>query len=292
MSLLLAACEVPVPALAGGSADPPAGETEDPAADRDAFGLEMRYPSSPGGLSWTSEHWSNGEQRTLTGAGDVDPGDPSGWSSLQGSGATRAMEIDGDGTMALFGNQPRIYIDPGADGFTNVEVTFFYRRGEDDSTAWGGAVVGMRSGPEGHSSDPCDAHTYYARLRHDGYHDFEKELEHPASATRDRTQVYPDALPAGEWIGVKAVVYTRADGSVVLEHYRDTTDGVDGGAWEPLGTQVIDSGGWAAEQSADCGRPDDYVITDGGVVLVRNTMGDGGRADYRWFSVREIIPPE
>ena len=71
----------------------------------------------------------------------------------------------------------------------------------DDATAWGGLVVGAHSGPEGHGEQPCDAHTYHARVRHGGAIDFEKELMHTPSSTQSRvdpSEVWPDGeLPFG-----------------------------------------------------------------------------------------------
>ncbi len=258
----------------------------------DPFGIAELHPSLPGGRRWTSEHWGDGTSRRLTSAGARDARDPTAWSTLRGSGRTLAMEIDGDGVMSLFGDQPRLYVTPSGELFGDLEVTLYYRRVSDSDVAYGGAVIGMRSGANGHSDGNCDAHTYYARLRHDGAHDFAKELQHPDAAAIDRASVYSGGLPRDTWIGVKAVVYTRADGAVVLEHYRDTTGGAGGGTWELMGTRVVDDGGWSAPQTAACARPDDYVITDRGIVLVRSTMGDAGRADYRWVTIREIAPPE
>src|SRR5690606_36801598 len=118
----------------------------------------------------------------------------------------------------------------------DVEVTVYYQRVDDDATAYAGLVIGARSGPEGHGDTPCDAHTYYARLRHDGSFDFEKELMHTPSSSRGEVaadQVWPPdgQLPFGTWIGMKYVIYNQG-AAVKLEAYRDLTEGADGGEWE------------------------------------------------------------
>lgn len=262
----------------------------------DVFGVSMLYPSAIGGGSWDSQHWSNGNTRVITGVRDPDPDDPTGWSQLRGSG-TPGLAIDGAGVMTMTGNQPRLYIDGLVDGrfWKNVEVTMYYRRRKDDATATGGGVIGVRSGPDGHtasSPESCTATTYYARLRHDAHHDFAKELQHPTSEARDRTQVWPgeSALPVETWIGIKLVA-RNSGAAVQLEHYRDLSEGAGGGTWELLGTVLTDSGGWAPAQGAECNRAADHVITEGGgVVLIRNTLGTSGAADYRWVSIREIEP--
>ena len=186
---------------------------------------------------------------------------------------------------------------PGDGGpWTNVEITVYYQRVEDDATAYAGLVVGARSGEEGHTdSTACDAHTYYARLRHDGAIDFEKELEHPASATRSRVQpetVWPPDgnLPFDTWIGWKFVIYNLASGDAVkLEAYRDLSGGANGGDWQ-LMNETVDDGGWFVESDCDAHAPSggesDLVVLDGGVSFIRNTGVSEAR--YRWFSVREI----
>ena len=62
-----------------------------------------------------------------------------------------------------------------------------------------GMIAGVRSGADGHTTGtPCDAHTYYARVRNDGAFDFEKELQHPASATQSRVDPTTAWPPDGE----------------------------------------------------------------------------------------------
>jgi hypothetical protein len=271
--------------------DPDPDPTPDPEPENesfDIFGISKMLPSGVDGNHWDSSHWDSGSSRNVTGAGDHDPDDPTGWSTFQGRGD---MSIDGQGMMTLSGQQPRIYIKaPG--GFLNTEVTFYYRRVVDDDTPWGGAIVGARSGENAHNTtNSCNAHTYYARLRHDGYHDFEKESQHPASSGRDRTKIYSSELPYDVWIGVKYIVFNRANSSVELNHYRDQTGGVDGGTWERLGTQTLDAGDWSVSTDSSCGRPDDAIFLEPGVVFIRNTMHSSGKSNYRWFTVREIVPP-
>lgn len=271
----------PAVAPAGAPASaPPSAPPEAPA--RDVFGLQMLYPSAPGTRGWDSLHWEQGGARTLSGA---DPRDPTGWSAKRGNGTLR---VDGQGVLTMGGSQPRLYLDGLRAGqrWTNVEVTVYHRRGSNDGSAWGGAIVGTRSGPNGHTTaGHCTASTYYVRLRNDGRADFAKELSHPTAAARGGRAVWSGgALPTNRWIGVKVVVKNQADGSVKLEHYRDLTEGAGGGTWEKI-NETVDRGGWVAANR--CGFAQDRVVTDGGgVVFIRNT--GVSRADYKWMSVREI----
>jgi hypothetical protein len=272
----------------GGSDTGPGGAT----GERDPFGIAELYPSASPASEWTSEHW-DGDAYEIDGR--IDDNDPRAISGMRGTGS---LEVTGTGELIMSGEQPRIYVYPGEGGpWTNVEITVYYQRVEDDATAYAGLVVGARSGEEGHTdSTACDAHTYYARLRHDGAIDFEKELKHPASATQSRVQPQtvwpPDGdLPFDTWIGWKFVIYNLASGDAVkLESYRDLSGGADGGDWQ-LMNETVDDGGWFVESDCDehapSGGESDLVVLDGGVSFIRNT--GVGEARYRWFSVREII---
>jgi len=260
----------------------------------DVFGITELYPSAASPAVWSSEHWSGGDSYSM--AFGEDANDPSGLSGMRGDGT---LTVTGDGELVMSGTQPRIYVYPGDDEpWQNIEVTVYYQRGVDAGTAYAGLVVGVRSGPDGHNTDTaCDAHTYYARLRHDGSIDFEKELKHPASSTGssvDAEVVWPPdgVLPTGQWIGWKFVIYNLDSAAVALEAYRDLTGGADGGDWQ-LMNELVDDGGWSVE--TDCAEHDpvggesDLVVMDGGAVLVRNT--EVTEARYRWLTVREIAIP-
>jgi hypothetical protein len=272
----------------GGSAGTPAG------GGADVFGIEQLYPSAPSGAEWTSAHWDGGEAYSITSREDEN--DPLGISGMRGTGT---LEVTGDGELVMGGSQPRIYIYPSDAGpWQNLEITAYYQRVEDSATAYAGLVIGARSGPDGHSSGTeCDAHTYYARVRNDGAFDFEKELEHPASATQSRvdpeTAWPPDGeVPFDTWIGFKFVIYNLDGGSVKLEAYRDMTNGENGGTWEKV-NETVDDGGWSVEttcaEHSPSGGESDLIVTEGGTTFIRNT--EVTEARYRWVTVREITAP-
>jgi len=267
----------------------------------DVFGITEFFATKKGSLPWDSSHWSNGVDRSLS-SGNMagkDPLDPTLWSEYRGDGD---LHIDGQGVLTMSGRQPRLYINPYADRttenpeqfFKNVEITVYYRRTGTDGANWGGLIVGARSGPNGHSSfgDYCDATTQYARFRHDGLWDFEKEIQHPSAtywgeAENKHGVLFADSLTADRWIGMKYIVRNVADG-VQFDLYIDTKSNGDirnGGQWEAV-SSLTDSGQWESP-SVGCGLEDNFIISEGGgVVFIRNT--DIAKAEYKYFSVREI----
>jgi len=254
-------------------------ESTSDAGTRDLFNITKLYASAPSGISWNSEHWANGHARDIL---DRDPDDPTGASQQRGDSSR--LYVDGQGILHFFGTgpnlpEPRLYLNnPNQYFFKNVELTIYYLRVSDDNTPWGGIVLGARSGPDGHSpgGDPCTAHTYYGRIRHDAHEDEEKELKHPQSQARDSKNIWNGAsmLPFGAWIGMKYVVYNvNHDANVKLEVYRDFTGGANGGTWEKVG-ETLDNGGWAPPQDPPaCTYAPDFIPTVGGVVIILRDTG-------------------
>lgn len=225
------------------------------AAELDTFGLTQFYPSVPGTQAWTSAHWANGTARTIT--YDVDPYDPTDWTDDH-SGSTDGFRIDGKGIMKMSGGSPRFHINSsrttgtGSQFFLNTEFTAYYRH-SGTGLAYGGLVVGARSGPLGHASsggNDCDATTYYARFRDDGKWDFEKELKHPTSDYWSGSGFHTQAplwsgsrMPSDRWIGIKYLAWNLPDGkSVHLESWIDSVSGGDPAksVWSKVG-EVVDS---------------------------------------------------
>lgn len=275
----------------------------------DAFGILQIYQTQPGTIEWTSAHWDNGIPRTIKYA--ADPYDPTGWTEDH-SGSTNGFKIDGNGIMNMSGGSPRFHINSllnkkvPAQHFLNTEFTAYYRRIGTTGPAYGGMVAGARSGPLGHASqggNDCDATTYYARFRHDGKWDFEKELKHPASDYWSGSGFHKQdplwggmPMPENKWIGMKYIVYNTDNNSKVkLELYIDTIsngDPITGGYWEKVG-EVTDEGNWPAATSIITGcsysDPKTIIVEGHGTFLLRT---DGDQAEYKMVSIREIIPGE
>ena len=263
-------------------------------ATHDVFGIKKIYKDKGGGPQWDSRHWDNGFSRTIK-SGSKDPDDPTQCSENRGN---VTWDIDGNGLLIFNGTksdggrtEPRFHLNkPEQYFFRDVECTFYIMRVKDDNTNWGGACLGVRSGPNGHSysNEYCDAHTYYQRMRHDGYRDFEKELKHPQSSVKDRSLMWPSngKFPYNKWIGYKSVTRNAGNG-VKLQLFVDTTEGANGGTWTKLG-EVGDVHSWAPPQVApQCDYPSDFVpLEGGGVIVLRNTGVT--ECMYKWMTVREI----
>lgn len=268
-------------------------------SNKDVFGITKLYASMPGYTDWQSTHWNNSNPRTIgNSARDYD--DPTGWAHVRGNSP---INIKGNGVMEMGGSSPRLYINPypgyedtGAEQlFKNIEATVYYKRKGADGANWGGLIMGLRSGPMGHGSaggDNCDATTYTARFRHDGKWDFEKELKHSKSVSSGYTRLFPGALPADQWIGMKYLAYNIENNTKVkLELWIDDTsngDVSDGGEWRLLG-EYIDDGNWVDPDVSGCSYSGNKIIVNGGgVAYLRNTGAES--AEYKYFSLREIDP--
>jgi hypothetical protein len=275
------------------------------AAGIDTFGIARFHPTKSGTREWNSAHWGNGTTRTVKYS--ADPSDPTGWTDDH-SGGTDGFWIDGSGTMRMSGSGPRFHINSTLSNkvpsqlFRNTEFTAYFMGKGTGGAAYGGMIVGARSGPLGHASgggDDCDATTYYARFRNDGKWDFEKELKHPGSTYWSGTGFNKQdplwggvKLPRNRWIGMKYLVYDIDAGThVKLELWIDSVSNGnprDGGNWQLVGT-VVDDGNWPSGDVANCGYAQNMVIAPGhGTFLMRT---DGDTAIYKMVSLREIDPP-
>ena len=149
-----------------------------------------------------------------------------------------------------------------------------------------------------HSSEvPCEGTAYNVGLHTDGSVGLKKEIWHTGGYTEERGGHKLAESYLNKWVGLKVVVYNimtdNGTNSVKLETYIDDSS-LD--HWTKV-SEIIDSGGWYTKSnnseffSAGCGRPRDYVITDGGPNVIFRT--DNVLLDFKNLSIREIqTPPE
>jgi hypothetical protein len=298
---------------------------------RDTFGIEKFYPTKEGSIEWNSAHWSNGHSRSID--WDGDPDDVLEWTDNRSAGdASPFFKIDGNGVMQMMSSGPRFHINSQTEWaakkqfYRDVEFTAYYRRGEASANGpdYGGMVMGVRSGALGHASgggNNCDASTYYARFRHDGKWDFEKEWKHPGSYYQSegvvgkQTPLWGGAkLPTDRWIGMKFIVYNvenLADlaglppYSVRLELYIDSiSNGEPANAkWEKVGEALDEGKDWsgASGGAATIDGCKDYngledafapILKGGGIALMRTDGSTNNvvQGEYKYVSIREIDP--
>jgi hypothetical protein len=178
----------------------------------DRFGIQMLYPTPPGGRVWSST-WDNGHSRSLNSGqrdpydsqfvvrGDVDP--------------TRLIRIDGQGTATLAGAYPRLYVYDlqQAQKWRNVEVTFYAQRvSETGVTSSQGFVARVRSEHQNTDITPCAGQAYYGRMLYDGRINFQKEVAYEKYfSTNQPSESSMAGWPGGTqltpnlWVGYKLV---------------------------------------------------------------------------------------
>lgn len=266
----------------------------------DSFGITKMYESLKDGKQWRAMWDKN--PRNFTGR---DPADP----VFDADHGEATYIVAGDGTLKIGGEIPRMYIyDPGLkEQWKDVEITMYFKRVEDKSTPWGGMVSFARTnhGTTGDENiDKCDTRGIGARMRYDGYVDFEKETSHPESGYIERVKYWQDGMPYNKWIGYKHVVYDLPDGNVKQELYIDETEGANGGTWKKLIEYVDDGTNFGAGQPACNGnvqstmklsKSEKRAGSESGkpnitVYFRSDDVGENGLV-YKWGSVREILAP-
>jgi F5/8 type C domain/Bacterial Ig domain len=176
----------------------------------------------------------------------------------------------------------------------NVEMTGYLKVNSFTSSTTNGAahIELLARGGTHTSSVPCEGTAYHSNTYETGRAKFEKELEHTAGyTTNDPEKSGATGTLQGKWIGIKAVFYTFANGSVQLEQWLDDkSDNINslGNNWHRV-LQIKDVGSWGGG-SPNCGGTPSTIITWGGPIA-HFRWDNIDNMDIKDLSVREIQPP-
>lgn len=265
----------------------------------DLFGIDEIYPTKEGGREWY-----------------VNMNEPFA-DDLFSSTHDRDITRQEDGSWRIEGSAVRLNVGTpsNAEVWKNVEITGYAKVIESisllsSSSANGDSANDGNSGGEGEEKDfasdldwrarggrhsnehPCDGTAYTGTIDIDGNVRWKKEIWHTGGYTDARAVEKVTDSIVGRWIGWKVVMYNINDNAAVkLESYLDDKNDNE---WTKV-TDLVDDGGWYANSSddefysADCGRPKDYIITNGGSVVTFRS--DNTIWGFKNLSVREISPP-
>jgi hypothetical protein len=262
----------------------------------DLFGIDEIYPTKEGGREWF-----------------VDMENPFS-DNLFSSTFERNVTRQEDGSWHIAGSAVRLNVGtpPNAEVWKNVEITGYAKVIESispSSTANGNKAEDKGSNGEEEEKDftsdldwrgkggrhnnehPCEGTAYTGAIDIDGNVRWKKEIWHTGGYTDARSVEKVTDSIVGRWIGWKVVMYNINNNTAVkLESYLDDKNNNE---WTKV-TDLVDDGGWYANSSdkefysADCGRPKDYIITNGGPRVTFRS--DNTIWDFKNLSVREINP--
>ena len=297
----------------------------------DTFGVRKIYATASGGRVYNSNwHTATAHQWDATGgqvpAANLDPQDS--LADLISPTTCRAIVDPITKTLTADTNADRnswrYYIKDPSDTATSslwkwsesVEITVYYKAGVSYS---GGSIhVHCRlMGPGEHwnaitddNVNACKAagHEYSYEIKENGVNEFRKEEFHDSVSAGEGyadNVIFPDTnAPHDTWIGMKLV--TKLKGSnMVVEAWKDLTDGLNGGTWVKAGQIEDDGTNWKISNSAsitnygtigagsgNCTKisPIDAALTmDGSSIGIRC---DNTKVQFKKFSCREIDPED
>ena len=265
---------------------------------KDLFGIDKIYPTKEGGREWY-----------------IDMENPFS-DDLFSSTFDRNITEQQDGSWRIAGPAVRLNVGtpPNTEVWKNVEITGYAKvLGPIPSTSLTNSEMAddNGSGGDGEEQDfasdldwrarggrhndehPCQGTAYTGTIDIDGNVRWKKEIWHTGGYTDARAVDKATDSIVGRWIGWKVVIYNIDNNTAVkLESYLDDKNSNE---WIKV-TDLVDDGGWYANSSdkefysVDCGRPKDYIITNGGQIVTFRS--DNTIWDFKNLSVREINPHE
>jgi hypothetical protein len=242
----------------------------------DQFGIKEIYPTKPGGREW----FLNSDDPRSDGIFFIT--------------SDKNITRQSDGSWLINSSEVRMNVDtpPGTPEWKNVEITGYAKilsvidPNKETDLAWF-----ARSGRHSNES-PCEGTGLIGGIHTDGTVEWKKEILFREGYTdgRAKAKVVVDPI-IGRWIGWKVVMYNINNNSAVkMESYIDNKNT---NYWVQV-TNLTDNGGWSAKSSdekfysANCDRPKDYIITNGGPIVTFRS--DNIVWDFRDLSAREIQP--
>ncbi len=271
---------------------PPGGQT-------DTFGIKMLYPTKQGGDEWFMDMNNP--------AKDTSRFDPKTTitKNSDGSWKTKSDKVRMNVFIAKGYHPERIdtynqallaqkgYMQDPED-WKNVEMTGYVKVNSysgDDNFAW------YARGGRHYDGEMHEGTCYKGDLYYSGRTRFAKEQWHPSGYSYASN--YNNRIPDldDRWVGIKTIMYNfEKDGKTCVKLELWVDENQTKTSWTKI-NEYIDDGGWGDEAwplSGNGGPPyadEDQIITWGGPTATFR-WDSATNTDFKWFSVREIQPPQ
>jgi F5/8 type C domain-containing protein len=269
--------------------NPNPNPTPNPASD----GVQMIYPTAPGGDTWFFNPDKPDDGRFDQNGANIKKNTDGSWHLPPG--VTRMNVFTK--SAGLLSDQQRSnlatydYSELASKGYwynpsdwKNTEVTGYFK--VTSTSAGDGISFVTRSVRHSNSiQDGCGGSAYHNNINFDGSFQYKKEMWH----------VNYDILPPtkngigsimNKWVGFKGVVYNLPDGNVKLESYvdKDNTN-----HWQKV-EELIDTGHWGNDMTHCNAQTPGAIITWASPMIIFKSTGV--TYDFKKLSAREISPPQ
>lgn len=266
--------------------------TPKPQAGVNKFAIKEIYPTKQGGREWYINMDNPKADRIFTIVSNtpiIKNGDDGSW--FIANSAIRMSVLTPRGAQPWKNVEMTGYVK--IDSLTTRSLFGGSNNNNNEDSAISSDIDWRARGARHNSNVPCEGTALNGGIYVDGTVAWKKEIWH--------TGGYTDARGTGKattnsildrWIGWKVVMYNINNNQAVkMESYLDDNNDNN---WRKV-SDVVDNGGWYAKSSdkifysADCGRPKDYIITNGGPIAT--FRADNVAMNFKDLSIREIQAP-